>query len=109
MTLDRGMTRLLIVLSVLILVPGAWISVEQFREARTFHEWSTESGCGIPGSVLDWCRPEKRASSAELAALSRQAAIKYAGTTVALIVALWTMFYTLRWIVRGFQGPKGSQ
>jgi len=109
MTIERGMTRVLIVLSVLILVPGLWISVDQFRQARTFHEWSTESGCGIPGSVLDWCKPDTRASHAKLAALYRQAAIEYAGYTVALIGTLWAVFYTLRWIVRGFRESKESQ
>lgn len=109
MTIERGMFRLLVVLSVLILVAGGWIAGEQFRQSRTFHEWSTESGCGIPGSVIEWCEAERRASYAEMAALTRQAAIEYAGDTVSLIVALWTTFYTVRWIVRGFQNPKGNQ
>jgi hypothetical protein len=107
-TIQPGMIRILIVLSVLILVPGAWISVEQFREARTDHEWSTASGCGIPGSLIDWCSPGKRASNAELAALHRKAAIEYAGTTVALVVGMCAMFHVLRWIIRGFRGPTRS-
>jgi hypothetical protein len=53
MTIEHGIIRLLLVISLLIVVPGAWISGEQFLEARTFHRWSTESGCGIPGSVLN--------------------------------------------------------
>lgn len=109
MTFERGVNRILIVLSVLIFVPGAWISVDQFRDARMHHEWSTESGCAIPGAVLDhWCKPETRASNAKLAAMSRQAAAEYAAWTVSVIAALWATFYTLRWIVRGFQGPKGN-
>jgi hypothetical protein len=108
MTIERGMRRLLMVLSVLILVPGAWISGAQFRQARAFHEWSTESGCGVPDSVFDWCMPDMRARYVELAALSRQAAIEYAGGTVALIALLWMMFYTLRRIDLGFLGPKGK-
>ena len=110
MTFERGVNRILIVLSVLIFVPGAWVSVEQFREFRVHHEFATESGCAVPGGVLDhWCKPETRASHAELAAMSRQAAALYAGLTVGLIAALWMMFYTLRWIVRGFQEPKEGQ
>lgn len=69
MTIEHGIIRLLLVISLLIVVPGAWISGEQFLEARTFHRWSTESGCGIPGSALNWCNPERRAEAAELAAL----------------------------------------
>ena len=48
-------------------------------------------------------------TSAKLAALYRQAAIEYAGYTVALIGTLWAVFYTLRWIVRGFRESKESQ
>jgi hypothetical protein len=108
-TFERGVNRILIALSVLIFVPVAWIRVEQFREARIHHEWSTESGCGVPGAVLDhWCKPETRASNAQLAALNRKAAAEYAGWTVALIAALWATSYTLRWIVHWFQGPKGN-
>jgi len=105
----ESLTQLLLVLSVLILMLGAWISVDQFLNARPFHEWSTESGCAVPGSVIEWCKPETRARHAELARLYRQAAAQYAGLTIGLIAALWTTLYTLRWIVRGFRGPKNGQ
>ena len=109
MTIEHGIIRLLLVISLLIVVPGAWISGEQFLEARTFHRWSTESGCGIPGSILNWCNPERRAEAAELAALHGRAARQYAGATVALFVALWAAFYAVRWVVQGFQGSKGGR
>jgi hypothetical protein len=109
MTIERGMFRPLVVLSVLILVAGAWAAGEAFDRSVLHHQWSTESGCDIPGSVIPWCSAEKRAGSAQLAALTRQAAIECARVTVSLIVALWTTFYTVRWIVRGFQRPKGNR
>jgi hypothetical protein len=71
-----------------------------------FHEWSTESGCRVPGSVLDWCKPDIQARHAELAALTRQATIEYAGWTVGLVTALWITFYTLAWVLGGFWGPQ---
>ena len=38
MTIEHGIIRLLLVISLLIVVPGVWISGEQFLEARTtFH------------------------------------------------------------------------
>jgi hypothetical protein len=106
MTIEHGIIRLLLVISLLIVVPGGWMSGEQFLEARTFHRWSTESGCGIPGSVVDWCSPEGPAEAAETAARHRKAAIQYGGVAVTLVVALWAAFFPLRWVVQGFQGPK---
>jgi len=95
-TFERGVNRILIALSVLIFVPVAWIRVEQFREARIHHEWSTESGCGVPGAVLDhWCKPETRASNAQLAALNRKAAAEYEGQS-AMIASVYADMSTHR-------------
>jgi hypothetical protein len=105
MSVERGIVRLLLVISLLIVVPGAWISGEQFLDARTFHRWSTEWGC-LRGGFVNWCSPESRAEASEFAAMHRKTSMQYAGVTVTLVAALWAMFYALRWVAEGFQGPK---
>lgn len=108
MTIERRIIRLLQVISVLIVGLGAWFSGEQLLEAWTFHEWSTESGC-VPNRFVNWCNPESRADAAEFATLHRKAAMEYAAVTITFVVALWAMFYALRWVAQGFQAPKGRR
>jgi hypothetical protein len=105
MTIERRIIRLLLVISVLIVVLGAWFSGEQFLDAWTFYQWSTETGC-LPNRFVNWCNPEGRAEAAEFAALHRKAAMEYAAVTVTVVVALWALFYALRWVAQGFQAPK---
>ena len=105
MTIEGRIIRLLLVISVLIVVLGAWFSGGEFLQARTFHQWSTESGC-IAGGFINWCDPERRAEAGEFATLHRKAAMEYAAVTITFVVALWAMFYALRWVAQGFQVPK---
>lgn len=77
MTIERRIIRLLLVISVLIVVLGAWFSGEEFLQVRTFHQWSMESGC-IAGGFVNWCDPERRAEAGEFATLHRKAATEYA-------------------------------
>ena len=105
MTIERRIIRLLRVISVLIVVVGAWFSGEQFLEAWTFHQWSTEVGC-MPNRLSNWCSPESRAEAGEFATLHRRAAMEYAAVTITVVAAVWAMFYALRWVAEGFQAPK---
>jgi heme A synthase len=105
MTIERRIIRLLLVISVLIVVLGAWFSGEQLLDAWAFHQWSTESGC-VPNRVVNWCDPERRAEAGEVATLHRKAAMEYAAVTITVVAALWAMFYALRWVAEGFQAPK---
>ena len=105
MTIERRIIRLLGVISVLIVVLGAWFSGEELLDARAFHQWSTEVGC-IPNRFVNWCDPESRTEAAGFATLHRKAAMEYAAVTVTAVAALWAMFYALRWVAQGFQAPK---
>jgi hypothetical protein len=106
MTIERGIVCGLVLISIVIALPGAWLGWEQLHEARTFHRWSTWNGCTIPGSLVDWCNPENRAEAAEAAALHVQAARHYSTATLVLLAALWSAFFAIRWVVRGFQGAQ---
>lgn len=105
MSIERRIIRLLRVISVLIVVLGAWFSGGEVLEALTYHQWSTEVGC-IPNRFVNWCSSESRAEAAGFATLHRKAAMEYAAVTVTVVVALWAMFYALRWVAQGFQAPK---
>ncbi len=105
MTIERRIIRLLRVISVLIVVLGAWFSGGEVLEALTYHQWSTEVGC-LSNRFVNWCNSENRAEAAEIATLHKQAAMEYAAVTIICVGAVWAMFYAVRWVAQGFQAPK---
>ena len=105
MTIERRIIRLLRVISVLIVVLGAWFSGGEVLEAFTYQQWSTEVGC-LFNRFVNWCSSESRAEAADIATLHRQAAMEYAAVTIICVGAVWAMFYALRWVAQGFQAPK---
>jgi hypothetical protein len=96
------------VISVLIAVLGAWLSGGEVLEALTYHQWSTEVGC-LANRLVNWCNPESRAGAGEFATLHRKTAMEYAAVTITYLVAVWAMFYALRWVAHGFQAPKSRR
>ena len=104
MTIERRIIRLLRMISVLIVILGGWFSGAELLDALAFHRWSTEGGC-LPNRFVNWCNPEGRAEAGEFAILHTKAAMQYAAVTIAVVGALWTMFYALRWVAQGFQAP----
>jgi flagellar biogenesis protein FliO len=106
MTIARVVVGLLVLLSIVIALPGAWLAWDEFHEARAFRRWSTEQGCGIVGSHINWCNPESRAEAAEAAALHAQAARQYSTATLVLLAGLWAAFFAVRWVVRGFRDSR---
>ena len=105
MTIERRIIRMLRVISVLIVVLGAWFSGGEVLEAFTYQQWSTEVGC-LFNRFVNWCSSESRAEAADIATLHRRAAMEYAAVTIICVGAVWAMFYALRWVAQGFQAPK---